>query len=281
MSRWAVARPAARLAVAGFDCRGDEMQELEIPDEALKAVIVLQRSVGDRLLAVYLHGSAIAGGLRPDSDVDLMAVVDAPTTYAVRRCLVSELMRLSGRHPVDPDGRRPIEMIVFDRSDLAVSTCPARCEFLYGEWLREAFEAGEVPKPHADPEFTLLLAQARRNARTLIGRDAVALLPDIPDSDVRRAIGQVLATLLGALEGDGRNVLLTLVRMWRTLATGDFVPKDVAAEWAIPRLQAGSAALLADARDAYLGKRGDNWRDRQQELRSVAKDLGERVAAML
>jgi predicted nucleotidyltransferase len=252
-----------------------------IPEEALKAVTVLQRCVGNKLLAVYLHGSATAGDLRPTSDVDLMAVIDAPTTYEVRKRLVSELMEVSGWHPVDPDGRRPIEMIVFDRSDLAVSACPARCEFLYGEWLRERFRAGEVPKPHADPEFTLLLAQARRNARTLIGREPATLLPIIPDSDVRRAIGQALPSLLGTLEGDERNVLLTLVRMWRTLATGDFVPKDVAAEWAIPRLQAGAAALIADARDAYLGTKSDNWQDRRREVRLTAQDLGERMAAML
>ena len=252
-----------------------------MPGEALKAVSILQRCVGDKLLAVDLHGSATAGGLRPNSDVDLVAVIDTPTTHAVRKRLASELVEVSGRHPIDPDGRRPIEMIVFDRSDLAVSACPARCEFLYGEWLRGRFEAGEVPTPHADPELTLLLAQARRNARTLIGRDPAALLPIISGSDVRRAIGQVLPTLLGTLEGDERNILLTLARMWRTLATGDFVPKDVAAEWAVPRLQAGAAALVADAGDAYLGTKGDNCRDRRREVRSVAKDLGERVAAML
>jgi streptomycin 3"-adenylyltransferase len=251
------------------------------PNEASKALTVLQHSFGDKLLAVYLHGSAAAGGLRPSSDVDLMAVIDTPSTYAVRKHLVSELLEVSGRHPVDLDGRRPIEMIVFDRSDLAVPAFPMRCEFLYGEWLRERFEAGEVPEPHADPEFTLVLAQARRNAKALIGRDPAALLPIIPASDVRRAIGLALPTLLETLEGDERNVLLTLARMWRTLAIGDFVPKDVAADWAIPRLHAEAAALVAEARDAYLGVKSDHWQDRQQEVRLVASALGERVAAML
>ncbi len=252
-----------------------------IPEEASKALLVLQRCIGDTLLAVYLHGSAAAGGLRPDSDVDLMAIIDAPTTHAVRERLVSELVEVSGQHPIDPDGRRPIEMIIFNRADLAVLACPVRCEFLYGEWLRERFDAGEVPEPHADPEFTLLLAQVRRNARTMIGREPASLLPIIPDADVRRAIGQALPALLRTLEGDERNVLLTLVRMWRTLAMGDFVPKDVAADWAIPRLRAGPAALIADARDAYLGAKSVNLRDRRREVRLLANDLGERVAAML
>ncbi|MDM7853300.1 hypothetical protein QUF18_20350 [Pseudochrobactrum kiredjianiae] len=35
---------------------------------------------------------------------------------------------------------------------------PARAEFVYGEWLRDSFEAGEVPLPNNDPEYTLVLA---------------------------------------------------------------------------------------------------------------------------
>jgi predicted nucleotidyltransferase len=252
-----------------------------LPKEALAALAVLQRNVGGTLLAMYLHGSAVAGGLRPSSDVDLMAVVGAPTTHAVRARLVVELMEVSGRHPVGPDGRRPIEMIVFNCADLAVTSYPARAEFLYGEWLREQFEAGAVPEPQNDPEFTLLLAQARTQARALIGPDPATLLPVVPQSDVRRAIGLALPALLSALDGDERNVLLTLVRMWRTLAIGDFVPKDVAADWAMPRLPAEAAVLIADARDAYLGVKSVGWQERQREVHVLADELAKRVAAML
>ena len=38
------------------------------------------------------------------------------------------------------------------------------------------------------------------------------------------------------LEGDVRNVLLTLARVWFTLETGTIASKDVAADWAITRL---------------------------------------------
>ena len=78
----------------------------------------------------------------------------------------------------------------------------------------------------------------------MIGPDPVKLLPVIPESDISRAIGDALPALLGTLEGDERNVLLTLTRMWRTLVTAEFVPKDVAAEWAMPRLDADAAALI-------------------------------------
>ncbi len=202
-------------------------------------------------------------------------------THAVRKRLVAELMGVSGRYPAPPDSPRPLELIIFQRADLAALAYPARSEFVYGEWLRDAFEAGEVPEPASDPEFTLLLAQARNEAMALIGPDTTELLPIIPYSDICHAIGDALPTLLEAMEGDERNVLLTLARMWRTLAQGDFVPKDVAAAWALPRLPAEAAILLARAREGYLNRKSDDWAALRQEARQVADRLGERVAALL
>lgn len=114
-------------------------------------------------------------------------------------------MKISGR-PAD-NASRPLELIVFHRADVEASACPARSEFIYGAWLREAFEAGEVPAPVSDPELTLLLAQARHEARSVIGLDPTELLTIIPETDIRRAIGDVLPALISSLEGDERNVL--------------------------------------------------------------------------
>lgn len=250
------------------------------PEEALQGLAVLQRCFGNSLLAVYLHGSAVSGGLHPNSDVDLLAVIDRPATHAVRERLIAGLLSVSGRYPVAPAGRHPLELTVLHRADLTSLAYPAKTEFVYGEWLRDAFEAGEVPKPGADPEFTLLLAQARNQAISLIGPPPTDVLPIIPRSDICRAIGDAFPELLDRLKGDERNVLLTLARMWRTLIEGDFVPKDVAAEWAIPRLPAEAAAPLARARNAYLTpKSNDCWA--QQEVRQVADRLSECVAAAL
>lgn len=255
--------------------------ETKIPSEASKASAIVENCLGNSLLGIYLHGSVVAGGLRPNSDVDVLVIVGRSLTHADRRFLVAELLEISGRYPTDEAGRRPLELIVFHRGDLTASAYPVRSEFVYGEWLREALEAGEVPKPVSDPELTLLLAQARREARALIGPDPVKLLPVIPESDIRRAIGDALPALLDTLEGDERNVLLTLARMWRTLATGEFVPKDVAAEWAMARLDAVAAAMISHAREGYLGTVEDDWRAWGRQVRQVADELGERVATLL
>lgn len=244
-----------------------------IPSEADEALLSVQKRLAESLIAVYLHGSAVLGGLRPKSDVDLLVVIDQPMSLAVRECLAADLMMISGRYPSDPDGRRPLELIIFLRADLAASLYPARSEFIYGEWLRHEYEAGDIPKPVCDPDLTLVLAQSRQEAYPLVGPSASSLLPTIPRSDIRRAIKDALPALIGTLQGDERNVLLTLSRMWRTLVTEEFVSKDVAADWAAARLPAKQAAVLADARQAYLGIREENWRHRQQELRLTVSSL--------
>ena len=238
-----------------------------IPSEAGKALLIVQKRLAESLVAVYLHGSAAVGGLRPRSDVDLLVVIDQPMMSEARKCLAADLMTISGRYPSDPKGRRPLELIVFLRTDLAASLYPPRSEFIYGEWLRHEYEMGEIPKHVCDPELTLILAQSRKEAIPLLGPTASSLIPAIPRSDIRRAIEDVLPALIATPPGDERNVLLTLARMWRTLVTGEFVSKDVAADWAVARLPAEEAAVLADAREAYLGTREEDWRDRKQELR--------------
>ena len=251
------------------------------PAEALAALRIVEDLFEGSLLAVYLHGSDVSGGLRLQSDVDLLVVTEQPMTDAMRRSLVAALMRVSGRHPASPAGPRCIELMLFLKSDLSASAYPARSEFVYGEWLRAAFEAGEVPTPVSDPELTLVVAQARQEARALVGHAAGELLPQIPDAHVRQAMRDVLSSLLANLTGDERNVLLTLVRMWRTATTGEFVTKDAAAEWAIPRLPEPVAEVLIRARDGYLSRRKDDWEPHQAAVRQAAVYLQQQVAVML
>lgn len=246
-----------------------------------KASTTLHSILGDSLLAVYLYGSAVSGGLRPQSDIDLLAVVEEGLTEGQRDDLLTALLRLSGRHPAAPEGPRSLEVMVFRQPDLTAAACPARAEFVYGEWLRDAFEAGDKPMPAHHPEHTLILAQARREAMSLIGPSVDNLLPEVPLNYVRQAICDALPALMVGLRGDERNVLLTLARMWRTVRTGDFVAKDAAAVWAIPQVHARDASTLDYARRAYLGEIADDWSDRNDAAERLAGHLRDHVTGSL
>ncbi|HEY8608372.1 MAG TPA: aminoglycoside adenylyltransferase domain-containing protein [Noviherbaspirillum sp.] len=59
-------------------------------------------------------------------------------------------------------------------------------------------------------------------------------------------------------EGDERNIVLALVRIWYTAVTGDIASKDAAANWALDRLPADCRHIGAAAKDAYLGLQADD-----------------------
>ena len=75
------------------------------------ALLILRRRLGDALLGVYLHGSAASGGLQPQSDIDLLAVVQSELTESQRNGLLLDLLHLSGRHPAVPGRARCLEVM--------------------------------------------------------------------------------------------------------------------------------------------------------------------------
>lgn len=214
---------------------------------------LLHHTLPETILGIYLHGSATLGGLRPHSDVDVLVVVREPTTHTQRRSLVQDLLKVSGV------AARPVELIVVVQDDVRPWRYPPPCEFLYGEWLRDEYERGAVPGPEPSPDLAPLLTMVLLADAPLYGPPPADLLDPVPHEDLRRAIVAGVPELLGELDTDTRNVLLTLARIWTTLATGAIRAKDAAADWALPRLPAEHRHVLAHARAIYLGEADERW----------------------
>ncbi|CAL9309958.1 aminoglycoside adenylyltransferase family protein [Streptomyces sp. SudanB52_2052] len=232
-------------------------------------VELLHGVLGDSVLGVYAHGSATLGGLRPHSDVDVLAVVREPTTHGQRRALVEELLKVSGR------GRRPVEMTVVVQDRVRPWRYPPTCDFLYGEWLREDFERGAVPDPGPNPDLAPVLTMVLLADAPLHGPRPAELLDPVPAADLRRAIAEGVPELMAELETDTRNVLLTLARVWSTLETGGIRSKDAAAAWAIERLPAAHRPVLVRARAVYLGDEDEQWDD--LDVRPCAQHLARMI----
>lgn len=251
-----------------------------LPEEATQAFQAIHLLLGDSVIAAYLFGSAAMGGLRPDSDVDVLVVVDDELTNEVRHRLVTMLMTISGRVDIETSAR-PLELTVVRLSAVVPWRYPPSAELVYGEWLRQAFEAGHVPPPTHDPDLAIVLKKVRDDSIPLLGPDASRLLDPVPVGDIRRAIAESLPSLLDDIEGDERNVVLTLARMWLTAATGDIAPKDVAAGWAMDRLPNEQATLLDIARRGYLGECEDQWDGRAPELTALITRIRQSIETCL
>jgi predicted nucleotidyltransferase len=246
---------------------------LETPPVAREVVAIVRDVLGDALIGAYLHGSAVLGGLRPTSDIDVLAVIDRPTSEQERRAIVDRLLDVSGRRARRGPGR-PIELTILVQSAVRPWRHPPRVEFLYGEWRRDDYEGGFVPgpEPMADlgPEVALTLA----GNVALSGPPPAEVLDPIPDADLRRAITAGVPGLMDDLDTDTRNVTLTLARIWATLVTGAISSKDQAAAWALERVPDHLAGPLNLAREMYLeGWDRDDWGDELPAARATATHL--------
>lgn len=225
----------------------------------INAVVrLVGETFGRDVVGMYAHGSATLGGLRPYSDTDVLAVLQRRTTEPERRYLVERLMELSGQKARGgPD--RPVELTLVVRADVSPWRYPPRCEFQYGEWLREEYERGHTPAPAPSPDLAPLITMALQADAPLQGPPPGQVFDPVPRADLDRALVAGVPELLDELESDTRNVLLTLARIWMTRTTGTITSKDAAADWALARLPAEHRPVLAHARAVYLGEEEESW----------------------
>lgn len=104
----------------------------------------------------------------------------------------------------------------------------------------------------------------------VLGPPPEVIFDPVPHDDLVRAIVGDIDALLGDLDSDTRNVILTLARIWSTIATGAICSKDAAADWALARLPDEHRAVLARARAIYLGDEEEGWDDIHPHLRPHA-----------
>jgi predicted nucleotidyltransferase len=235
--------------------------------QAERIAAVVLETLGEGVIGVYLHGSSVFGGLHPGSDIDVLAVVHRPTSLDEKRALIARLLPISGRG--DPTGEsRPVELTIVVQPEVRPWRYPPPLDFEYGDWWREIFERGELPPwVSPNPDLALLLEMVLQASHPLFGPPPAQVLDPVPPSDFRRAQLDGIPALLGYLDGDEGNVVLTFARIWTSLATGVIRSKDGAADWALPRLPPEHRDVLEHARRIYLGEIPEEWSDLMPRVR--------------
>jgi len=240
--------------------------------EQLDRVLGLVRAVlGPDAVGAYLFGSAVLGGLRPESDLDVLVVSRRSTTREEKQRLADRLLAVSGRDT--PQGRwRRVELTIVVESEIRPWRYPPRFDFQYGDWLRNEFQSGNVePWPTTtNPDLASLITMVLLANTAVLGPPPAEIFDPVPRDDLISAIVGDVDALLADLESDTRNVVLTLARIWSTVVTGTFRSKDAAAEWALARLPREHRAVLARARAIYLGDEEERWIDIEERVRPHA-----------
>ena len=253
---------------SGYRCQVDNVDSGQL--DALVGGVL--RTLGDSIVGVYLYGSAVLGGLRRFSDLDVLVVVDRPTNNDLRRQLLVEIMPVSGSRGARLAGR-PVEVTIVLHEMVKPWRPHQEREFQYGEWLRGEYEAGVVPEPQPDHDLAPLLTTVLTASAALIGPPAKEVIDPVPHEVLVASMRTAAPSLLADLDTDTTNVLLTLARMWHTEDTGIIVSKDEAATWTLDRLPKDLRTPLEHARAVYLGEEDASFEHLPTPAGSTAKHL--------
>ncbi len=243
-------------------------------DQIEQVLTIVRDVLGEDIVGAYLHGSAVLGGLRPRSDLDVMVVSRRQTTRIEKHRFASQLLLVSCRP-------RPIELTIVVEDEVHPWCYPPHMDFQYGDWWRSEFERGEVePWPSAtNPDLASLIRMVLFGDTPLLGPPPREIFEPVPRRDFVEALLHGIDGLLQTVESDTCNVVLTLARIWSSVVTDEVHSKDAAAEWALPRLPAERRWVLARARATYLGDEEERWDDLRLEARDYAGYVASQIRA--
>lgn len=243
---------------------------------------LLEKHLGATVLGIHLFGSAVSGGLKPFSDLDLLVTVGERPSEAGRKALMRALLAVSAPPGRDPS-LRPLEVTVLVHADVVPWRYPPRREAQFGEWLRADLEAGRHEEPMPDHDLAILLTQVRADSVPLFGPEAADLFDPVQPRDLARALRDTVAQWNAPDDwtGDERNIVLALARIWYTVATGKFASKDAAAAWLLDADPGPDLSVLAQARAAYLGHGSDDLAHREAEVASFIAEARRKIEGLL
>ena len=233
----------------------------DVKKQIHKCINLIKEIFEQDLLGIYLYGSSIVGGLQKYSDIDLFVVSNRATTREEKAKLVAELLKISG---IYMKGKKlPIEMTIVEKSEINPWVYPPRFDFQYGEWLRKQFEQGNIePWPVKEmPDLALLVTQILLASNILVGANPHQLLCKIPYKDFMASVIDALPNLMSDIDSDARNVLLTIARIWSTVAADAIRSKPAAADWVINRLPEKYRPVMERAKAICKGEEKEHWED--------------------
>ncbi len=244
----------------------------EISRQLSSVRAVLERHLAGTLQAIHLFGSAVDGGLKPHSDIDLLVTVSEALTPSTRRALMTELLSVSA-WPGASETYRALEVTVVVRDEVVPWRYPPRREIQFGEWLRDALKAGTIEPATVDHDLAILLTKVRQHSICLLGKPARDWFDPVPAADFAKALADTAAQWNEERDwrGDERNVVLALARVWFSVSTGKIASKDAAATWALERLPDEHQAVLAAANAAYLGGGPDDLAGRTGQVAAYVR----------
>ncbi len=213
-----------------------------------------KRILGDNLVGVYLHGSAVMGCFNPGkSDVDLLVVVNEEPADAVKRAFLDMVVSLDETGPA-----KGIEMSVVRRGVCKPFVYPTPFELHFSKMHLDRFR--NDPKDYiakmkgTDRDLAAHITVIRARGVCLCGAPIDEVFGEVPKQDYIDSLWYDIADAEEDIAEDTMYLTLNLARVLAFLRDGSVLSKKEGGEWGLKNLPEKYHGLLREALSEYRGE---------------------------
>ncbi len=214
----------------------------------------VRRILGDNLVGVYLHGSAVMGCFNPEkSDVDLLVVVNEEPTDTVKRAFLDMVVSLNETGPA-----KGIEMSIVERSVCKPFVYPTPFELHFSkmhlDWYRNNPEDYIAKMKGTDRDLAAHITVIRARGVCLCGAPIDEVFGEVPKQDYIDSLWYDIADAEDDIAEDTMYLTLNLARVLAFLRDGSVLSKQEGGEWGLKNLPEKYHKLLREALSEYRGE---------------------------
>lgn len=228
------------------------MEDKWVCRDLLSRFTEMSRSVlGDRLVGIYLHGSAVMGCFNPQkSDLDLILVVNGAIPNEEKREFMESVIKLNEEAPV-----KGIELSIVKREFCNPFVYPTPFELHFSVmhigWFREN-PADYIEKmTGTDKDLAAHFTIIRKCGRVLFGEEIQDVFGEIPREDYIDSIWADIEEAREEILENPMYITLNLCRVLACLREALILSKREGGEWGLSKLPSRFHGLIRDALQSY------------------------------
>ena len=213
-----------------------------------------KRILGDNLVGVYLHGSAVMGCFIPGkSDVDLLVVVKEEPTDTVKRAFMDMVVSLNETGPA-----KGIEMSIVERSVCKPFVYPTPFVLHFSKMHLDRYrndpEDYIAKMKGTDRDLAAHITVIRARGVCLCGAPIDEVFGEVPKQDYIDSLWYDIADAEDDIAEDTMYLTLNLARVLAFLQDGSVLSKKEGGEWGLKNLPEKYHGLLREALSEYRGE---------------------------
>lgn len=231
------------------------MSDLRTIEPLLGTFVSRSREIlGDHLLGIYLHGSAVMGCFHPAvSDIDLIVLVRHTLPDAVKRAFMDMTVELNASAPA-----KGIEMSIVRSTFCRPFVYPTPFELHFSEthlaWYREHPDDYIQKMKGTDPDLAAHFTVIRKRGQCLFGLPIEEAFGEVPRADYLDSIWKDICHADEEITENTMYLTLNLARVLAFLREGSVLSKKEGGQWAILHLPETFHPLIHAALSEYAGE---------------------------